>query len=70
MKRVAPVLLAVTMLAVMKKKAMRFAGHHHSHEERRQRFEERARQWHAREHERLDDDTSGASTPTDEPQPI
>ncbi len=52
MKRVAPILLGLVVLAGAKKKAMA-GGHHSSHEQRRQRFEERAREWHIREHEAL-----------------
>ncbi len=53
MKRVAPVLLAVFVLAGAKKKAMTAGGHHGSREERRARFEEKARAWHLREHEAM-----------------
>lgn len=51
MRRVAPILLALFVLAGAKKKAM--AGHHGPRDERRQRFEERAREWHRREHEAM-----------------
>lgn len=51
MKRVAPALLALFVLAGAKKKTM--AGHHGSREQRRQHFEEKARAWHLREHEAM-----------------
>lgn len=51
MKRVAPIVLGLVALAGMKKKAMMAGGHHGSHDQRHQRWEERARAWHAREHE-------------------
>lgn len=51
MKRVAPILLTLFVLGGAKKKAM--AGHHGSREERRQRFEEKVREWHLREHEAM-----------------
>jgi hypothetical protein len=52
MKRVAPILLALCVLAVAKKKAM--AGHDQpTREQRRQHFEEKARAWHLREHEAM-----------------
>jgi hypothetical protein len=54
MKRVAPVLLGLFVLAGAKKKAMA-GGHRSSHEQRRQHFEERARAWHLKEHEVLAD---------------
>ena len=51
MKRVAPILLGLVVLAGAKKKAMTAGGH--SHEQRRQHWEERARAWHKAEHETL-----------------
>ncbi len=52
MKRVAPILLALFVLAGAKKKAL--AGHDHpTREQRRQHFEEKARSWHLREHEAM-----------------
>ena len=53
MKRVAPILVGLFVLAGAKKKAMMAGGHHGSHDERRQRWEERARAWHRAEHEAL-----------------
>ena len=52
MKRVAPILLGLVVLAGTKKKAMMAGGHSH-HEQRRQHWEERARAWHKAEHEAL-----------------
>lgn len=51
MKRVAPILLSLLVVAGAKKKAM--AGHHPTREQRRQHFEEKARAWHLREHEAM-----------------
>jgi hypothetical protein len=52
MKRVAPILLALFVLAGAKKRGM--AGHDHpTREQRRQHFEEKARAWHLREHESM-----------------
>lgn len=53
MKRVAPILVGLFVLAGARKKAMMAGGHHGSHDERRQRWEQRARAWHRAEHEAL-----------------
>ncbi len=53
MKRVAPILLGLALVAGAKKKAMMAAGHHPSREERRQHFEDKARAWHLKEHEAM-----------------
>ena len=53
MKRVAPILLGLVVLAGAKKKASMAGGHHGLHDDRRQRFEEKARAWHLREHQTM-----------------
>lgn len=63
MKRVAPVLLVLFLLAGFKKKAM--AGHRRSHDDRKQRFEERARAWHRAEHEAWHSADSGGKQETE-----
>jgi hypothetical protein len=54
MKRVAPIMLGLAVLAAAKKKAMMAHGHDGSHHQRRQRWEERTRAWHQREHEHFE----------------